>query len=144
MIQQDTVTSDEPQNALSREELEQHLRARVWKDDTFRQEFLTNPKAVLEHDYAQYFPEGQIPSELSITVIEEDEQAICFVLPSRLSDDQLSELEHMDDEELLGSIAGGGPQTAHDVCFYSLKSSCIKTCPRNCNPDLRSLRKMRL
>jgi hypothetical protein len=36
MKQQDTVTSGKPQNALSREELEQHLRARAWKDDAFR------------------------------------------------------------------------------------------------------------
>jgi hypothetical protein len=112
MEKQDEVLSGVPQKAPSREELEMHLRARAWKDDTFRQEFLTNPKAVLQRDYAQYFPEGQIPSELSIKVIEEGEQALCFVLPPRLSDDQLSNLEGLSNEELL-AISGGTVLTQH-------------------------------
>jgi hypothetical protein len=127
MMQQDTVTSDEPQNALSREELEQHLRARVWKDDTFRQEFLTNPKDVLERDYAQYFPEGKVPSELSIKVIEEDEQAICFVLPPKLSGDQISELENIDDEELLNTLLGASQESA--VLCKTGYTVCIWRCP---------------
>jgi hypothetical protein len=108
MEPQDTVTSGTSQSAPSREELEQHLRTRAWKDDAFRQEFLTNPKAVLQRDYAQSFPEGQIPSQLSIKVIEEEEQALCFVLPPKLSDDQLSELEIMGDEELIEVLGGTG------------------------------------
>jgi hypothetical protein len=116
---QDTVTPGAPQRALPRIELEQHLRARAWKDDAFRQEFMTNPKAVLQHDYTQYFPDGQIPSELSIKVIEEKEQTICFVLPPKLSDKQLSKLEDLDDESLL-SVSGG---------CTSAFSFCITACP---------------
>jgi hypothetical protein len=105
MEKQDHMTAATSQSTLSREELEQHIRARAWKDDAFRQEFLANPKAVLERDYAQSFPEGKIPSGLSIKAIEEEEQAICFVLPPKLPGDQLSELERIDDEDLL-SVSG--------------------------------------
>src|SRR5689334_9186733 len=101
MQEHNNASAEASQCAPSREELEQHIRVRAWKDDTFRQEFLASPKTVLERDYARYFPEGQIPSQLSIKVIEEEEQALCFVLPPKLSDDQLSGLENIDDEELL-------------------------------------------
>src|SRR5690348_17400001 len=103
MQEQNNTSVEASQITPLREELEQHIRARAWKDDAFRQEFLANPKAVLERDYAQSFPEGQIPSELSIKVIEEEEQTLCFVLPHTLPDSQLSELERIDDEELLNN-----------------------------------------
>jgi hypothetical protein len=130
MEQQDQATSVASQTAPSREELEQHLRARAWKDDAFRQEFMANPKAVLERDYAQYFPKGQLPSELSIKVIEEEEQAICFVLPPKFSDDQLSKLENINDEELLGSAVGG--TATGDCCIISLITTCVCRTRNNC------------
>jgi hypothetical protein len=125
MEKQDEVLSGVPQKAPSREELEMHLRARAWKDDAFRQEFLTNPRAVLQRDYAQYFPEGQIPSELSIKVIEEEEQALCFVLPPRLSDDLLSHSEGLNDEELL-ALSGG--TVFSQYCPTSEFSTCGPRC----------------
>jgi hypothetical protein len=115
------ITSETSQSAPSRAELEQHMRARALRDNAFRQEFLTNPKAVLERDYAQCFSEGKIPSELSIKVIEEEEQAICFVFPSRSSDDQISDLENVDDEDL-SSVSGG-------VTGFITCNSCV-SCPR--------------
>lgn len=126
MENQNHIPSETSQNAPSRVELEQHLRARAWKDDAFRQEFLTNPKAVLERDYAQYFSEGKIPSELSINVIEEEEQTICFILPSRLSDDQISDLKSLDEEELseVGGMSGSVfcvPKTITCKCTPSCK-----------------------
>jgi hypothetical protein len=130
MEQQDKISSECLKTALSREELEKDLRARAWKDDAFRQKFLANPKAVLERDYAQSFPEGQIPSEISIKVIEEDEQTLCFVLPPTLSGDQISELEHIDDEELLDTLAGGGRSLPNRSCFVTYcctdSPSCLK------------------
>jgi hypothetical protein len=119
--------------ALSKEELEQHLRARAWKDDAFRQEFLADPTSVLERDYAQYFPEGKIPSELSIKVVEEEEQSIYFVLPPK-SSDQLLEIDNLNDEELL-EVNGG----------ITWDCSARATCPSPtfcpCD-DLRSIRKL--
>jgi hypothetical protein len=140
---QDKTLSDASQPTLSREELEQNLRARAWKDDAFRQEFLADPKAVLERDYARYFPKDQIPSELSIKVIEEDEQSICFVLPSKFSGNELPELESFYDEELLGISGGGDP---HYSQFHTCpaKATCpLFTCKYGC--DLKSgLKRLRL
>jgi hypothetical protein len=129
MQEQKSILSVDSCDTQSREELEQNMRARAWKDDAFRQEFLANPKAVLERDYAQYFPEGQIPSELSIKVIEEEEQVICFVLPSRLYDDQLPKLANIDDEELLDLAVGAG-NTVRSFCTGCMVTLC-------CDVDLK-------
>jgi hypothetical protein len=96
------------QGAPSREELEQHLRARAWKDDAFRQELLANPRSVLERDYEAWFPEGKIRSEYSIKVIEEDEQTLCFVLPPKAPDVLLG-MEDLDEEDV--SLVAGGTGT---------------------------------
>lgn len=133
MENQNHMTSETSQSVPSRGELEQHLRARAWKDDAFRQEFLTNPKAVLERDYAQYFSEGKIPSELSIKVIEEEEQAICFVLTPKSSDDQISGLKSIDEEDLLevGGMSGS--------VFCVPKTTTCK-CTPSCGDLIRSFR----
>jgi hypothetical protein len=124
MEEQDQNASDVPQTVPSREELEQHLRTRAWKDDAFRQEFLAHPETILERDYARYFPEGQIPSELSIKAIEEDEQSICFVLPPKCSDNQPPDV----DEELLDKSKGAGYTgtcgTACGTCYVTCHWTC--------------------
>jgi hypothetical protein len=102
MEEQKSTSSSPSQDRPSREELEQHLRARAWKDDTFRQELLAEPKAVLQRDFAAWFPDGIIPSDLSIKVVEEDEQGICFVLPPKTSD----VFPDIDDGELV-DVSGG-------------------------------------
>jgi hypothetical protein len=137
MENQDHMTAVTSQSTPSKAELEQHLRARAWKDDAFRQEFLTNPKAVLERDYAQYFCEGKIPSELSIKVIEEEEQAICFVLPSRSPDDQISDLENIDDEDI-STVAGGtyGTKVRGTQCITCVSCmGCTGRCTRGQCPS---------
>jgi hypothetical protein len=135
MENQDYVTAVTSQNAPSRAELEQYLRARAWKDDAFRQEFLTNPKAVLERDYAQWFPEG-IPSEHSIKVIEEEEQAIYFVLPPKKAADDNSETDEISDEDLFEMSGGTSGNTicacySYDVCSKPCTGLCTRwsTCP---------------
>jgi hypothetical protein len=122
MEHQNTLASGDAQAALSREELEQHVRVRAWKDDAFRQEFLAHPKAVLERDYAQSFPEGKIPSELSIKVVEENEQDMCFVLPPR-EPDALSGRDMLEEEDLL-EVVGGGPTGNPPWC-----NTVVITCP---------------
>jgi hypothetical protein len=122
MENQNHVTAVTSQNAPSRAELEQLLRARAGKDDAFRQEFLTNPKAVLERDYARWLPEGNIPSGLSIKVIEEEEQAIYFVLPPKTADDH-SEMDDIDEQDLV-DVPGGAITQGCSV--YSNSSWCCK------------------
>src|SRR5690348_1891785 len=124
MKEKDNTSLDVERGEKSREELEQHLRARAWKDDAFRQEFQADPKGVLQRDYAQWFPKGNIPSELSIKVIEEEEQSLYFVLPPK-SPDNLSEIDKVDEEELLGlsEVVGAGPHGSW-TCGYSTMDIC--------------------
>jgi hypothetical protein len=126
MENQDHVPSVTSQNALTRAELILHLRARVRKDDALRQEFLTNPKAVLERDYAQCFSEDI--SEFSIKVIEEEEQAIYFLLPPKAADDHPG-IEEIHDEDLF-DMSGGTTSATICGCYThgSLPTCC--TCFR--------------
>jgi len=114
MKKQDNTVSIASDVPYSREDLEQHLRARAWKDGVFRQEFQVNPKGVLQRDYAQWFPEGKIPLELSIKVIEEEEQVIYFVLPSKSDNDLLPELGSVTLDDL--NLSGGTSSTQLIIC----------------------------
>jgi hypothetical protein len=127
MARQDEEASGAPQGVLSREELELHVRARAWKDEAFRQEFLINPKTVLERDYTAWFPEGNIPAELSIKVIEEEEQTLCFVLSPK-APDHLSEINELDEDEAL--VVSGGIHTNPLTCYTMLP--CITPGSRCC------------
>jgi hypothetical protein len=122
-------------DTLSREELEQHVRARAWKDEAFRQEFVTNPKAVLERDYAQFIPDGKLPSDLCIKVIEEEEQTLSFVLPPQCSDNQLSDLNSIDDGELT-DVSGGTNMITRRLCPTVQISATCKAATKCC--DLRA------
>lgn len=139
---------EKKQAAPSRAELEQHLRARAWKDEAFRQEFLAHPKVVLERDYAAWFPKGSIHSEHSIKVIEEDEQTLCFVLPPKEPDD-LSWADELDEEEV--SAVMGGIYTARctpactNTCSCTCTCTCISICRNNAGGDIiRGVGKMKL
>jgi hypothetical protein len=133
MEDQKSIASSPSQDGPSREELEQHLRARAWKDDTFRQELLANPQAVLQRDFAAWFPDGTIPSELSIKVVEEEEQSICFVLPPR-APDALYDIEALEEGELSALSGGGLPNLA--THFYTC-NPCTLICSITISPCRR-------
>lgn len=97
-----TTASDRKGTLRSRTDLEQLLRTRAHKDETFRQDFLANPRAVLERDYPDYFPGGKVPDGKVIKVTEEDEQTLHLVLPPK-SSDILSDIR----AELLKGVQGG-------------------------------------
>jgi hypothetical protein len=129
MEKQDTTAQDVQQAALSREELEQHLRARAWKDDAFRQELLANPNAVLQREFAAWFPEGKIPSGLIIKVVEEDEQSICFVLPPKAPDD-FADIEAIENDDLFTLSTGSG--TPRCLTLACTGPFCTPTKTYNC------------
>jgi hypothetical protein len=141
MEKQDFTGQDVKLAAFSREELEQHLRARAWKDDTFRQELLANPKVVLQRDFAALFPEGKIPSELSIKVVEEEEQSICFVLPTKTPKDTLPDTETLEDEELSNPEDVSGASYVWGTCHTCHAAATCYTCScqTKCACNSRSL-----
>jgi hypothetical protein len=96
-----TVTNDS--NPLSRADIEAELRMRAHKDKDFRHQLLTDSHTTLQQHYPQWFLNGKIPEEISIKVIEEDQQTLFIVLPQQ-QDDQITEVDEMD----LGNIVGAG------------------------------------
>jgi hypothetical protein len=128
IARQDEGESGDLQATPSREELVQHVYARAWKDDAFCQAFQANPEAVLEQEYAEWLPGGKFPSELSIKVVEEEKQTICFVLPPRVPN-HLPEVDDLKEEELLeatGEIFTGG-------CTRNCTGDCTGGCTGGCS-----------
>ena len=87
--------SQQPQ---TRRDIEARIIAKAWKDETYKQELLAKPKAVIEREF-----KVQLPAEVNVQVIEENTTSLCFVLPMR-PDIPGYEL----DESELEAIAGGG------------------------------------
>jgi Nitrile hydratase, alpha chain len=81
----------------TRRDVETHIIAQAWKDETYKQELLSNPKAVFEREFGV-----QMPAEANVRVLEENSTNLYFVLPKRpnLSGADLS-------DEQLEAIAGG-------------------------------------
>ena len=85
-----------PENNRTRKEFEAELITKAWKDAVFKQELLSNPKAVYARELGQ-----QLPENLQVQVMEEDDRHLYLALPKS---PQVSE-EITD--EALEAIAGG-------------------------------------
>lgn len=84
-----------------RSQFEQSLIIKAWEDETFRQELLSNPKAVYARETGQ-----EIPADLQIEVIEEPANTVKLVLPQK---PVLPEVEEELSEAELEAIVGGKP-----------------------------------
>jgi hypothetical protein len=96
---------NEQQQPQGRRDIEARIIAKAWKDEAYKQELLTNPKAVIEREF-----EIQLPEEVSIQIREENPTSLYFVLPI-LPDVPGYELN----EAELEAIAGGKGWTAEIV-----------------------------
>mgnify|MGYP000370772129 CR=1 FL=1 len=82
--------------AMTRKDLEENLIVKAWKDSSFKQELISEPKVALAK-------EGIVlPDSIEVKVVEETPNVLYFVIPNPPSDTStLSEAE-------LESVAGGG------------------------------------
>jgi hypothetical protein len=76
--------------------VQKQILERAVKDERFRQELLSNPRAVLARDY-----NVDIPETVSIRVIEDTAETITLALPPRQE-----ALQELSDAEL-EAVAGG-------------------------------------
>ncbi len=92
------------------QEFQQGLIVKAMKDESFRQELLANPKAVVEREMGKLKEGTKLPAALEVKVIEQPANALYLVLPTisgELSD------------EALEAVAGG-----HDTCCGSWPGMC--------------------
>lgn len=68
-----------------RETLQMRLLLRLWHEDALKQEFLSNPKAVLERE--SYI---QLPDEVQVNVLEDSADLFHFVLPQKPPEEEFA------------------------------------------------------
>lgn len=80
------------------QEFQNGLLAKAMKDESFRQELLANPKAVVEKEMGKLKEGAKLPEAVEVKVIEQPANALYLVLP--LTSGELS-------DESLDNVAGG-------------------------------------
>ena len=84
-----------------RRELEAHLIGRALRDEAFRRELTTDPRAALESELARLHLEIRLPETLQVRVLEERPDVLYLVLPP-----DLAPQEPPSDQELLEALRG--------------------------------------
>ena len=87
------------------EEMERTLRLRAWKDEIFREALIADPKGVLQRLFPQCFPNGKLPEQLTINVIEEDPGTCHIVLPPLPDESPTLEIPEEEQLELLANMS---------------------------------------
>ncbi|MEM7593392.1 MAG: NHLP leader peptide family RiPP precursor [Cyanobacteria bacterium P01_A01_bin.83] len=90
------------QQPQSRRDIEARIIAKAWKDESYKQELLSNPKAIFEREFGV-----ELPEEVSVQVLEENSTTLNFVLPMAPQT-----IGREISEEELEMVAGGGKSSA--------------------------------
>jgi hypothetical protein len=94
----------------SRKDLESALILKAWKDDAFRQELLSNPKAAIEK-----LTGHRVPDDVQVVVHEETARTFHLCLPAKPASETGRALSDVDLETVAG---GAGDMTiTHTKCY---------------------------
>ncbi|MBO3458669.1 NHLP leader peptide family RiPP precursor [Aetokthonos hydrillicola Thurmond2011] len=91
------VTEENIEKGKNRKDFEATIIAKAWKDEAYKQELLSNPKAVIEREFGV-----ELPEELQVNIKVEDPNNLYFVLPTK---PDFSKVELTDEQ--LEAAAGG-------------------------------------
>jgi hypothetical protein len=92
------MSDQETPKLIKWQELQNELIVRAMKDENFRKELLSNPKALVEKEIGKLKKDAKLPETLEVKVIEQPANALYLVLPTM--PDELS-------DEALDNVAGG-------------------------------------
>jgi hypothetical protein len=105
--------------ATGRAEMERRLVERSLEDDVFRQQLLSDPRAIIERELGT-----QLPEEVTVVAVEETSDTIYLVLPSS---SPLGGGAELSDREL-EAVAGGWQSSGGITC---VGNTCVGPCFTN-------------
>ena len=95
-------------------DLTAQLIARVWKDEAFKQELLSNPTSVVARELAQLQPGAMLPADIQVQVLEETPTTYYVVLPAKLPIESGEALSDAELQRVAGGCTGTGMRTYTD------------------------------
>jgi hypothetical protein len=106
---------EQQRNTLLDETTSVEIIARGWNDNMFQQEFLCNPKIIIEEFGIK------IPEDLNLQVIKEKQKLLYMTIPLIFDDLEVAALssDELLDRTLLVSASGSGSLTSNYVCCCS-------------------------
>jgi hypothetical protein len=107
----------------AREAFEARMIEKAWKNDTFRQALVTDPRGAVESELG-----GQLPAGLQVKVLQESADTCYLVLPANPDRAPAGELT----DQQLDAVAGGwSGQSDCITCEGTACQSC-GTCGPHC------------